>query len=228
MAHTTVIPPVDLTPTGHLPVIVAQAAAEQAGLLTVPQQTLTYDEGLGAHRTTAIESPMRHLDDQYTAEENAAVPLFAAEVVVTDWKSLTPVQEGGLFRPGGTVDGRFTDLWFHHGTTTGTVTSAKAREIAREMRDFAARLEALCDVADEIATDDYEADVDAHLDAVAAEYPDCPRCRNKMDLPGKSRATPDREIEICGPCCSDEAMREAAGLPWPAVSGWPVAREAGA
>ena len=154
----TAIPRVtDLGTNGREPAIVAQAAAEQAGLLTVPQQTLTYDEGLGAHRTTAIESPMRHLDDQYTAEENAAVPLFAAEVVVTDWKSLTPVQEGGLFRPGGTVNGRFTDLWFHHGTTTGTVTPAKAREIAREMRDFAARLEALSDVADEIATDDYEA-----------------------------------------------------------------------
>ena len=58
----------------------------------------------------------------------------------------------------------------------------------------------------------------------AAEYADCPRCRHKMDLPGRSRATSDRDVEICGPCCSDEATREAAGLPWPAVSEWPVTR----
>ncbi|MBZ6250357.1 GIY-YIG nuclease family protein [Streptomyces olivaceus] len=70
------------------------------------------------------------------------------------------------------------------------------------------------------------ADADAHLETVAAEYKDCPRCRNKMDLPGASRATPERDIEVCGPCCSDEADREAAGLPWPAVSEWPVARGA--
>ncbi|MFE1250500.1 hypothetical protein [Streptomyces sp. NPDC058741] len=136
---------------------VAALLAEPAGLLAEAQRTLTYDEGLGAHRTAPVESPMRHLDDQYSAEENAAVPLFAAEVVVTDWKSLAPVQVGGLFGPGGTVDGRFTELWFHHGTSTGTVTPAKAREIAQELRAFAARLEALSDVADEIAADDYEA-----------------------------------------------------------------------
>lgn len=71
-------------------------------------------------------------------------------------------------------------------------------------------------------------EVDDRLETVASEYQDCPRCRNKMDLPGASRATPDREIEICGPCCSDEAMREAAGLPWPSVSEWPVPRRTGA
>ncbi|MEW2610237.1 hypothetical protein AB0937_08505 [Streptomyces sp. NPDC047880] len=227
MQQHAMIPPVALGTNGHLPAIVAQAA-EPAGLLTVPQQTLSYDEGLGAHRTAPIESAMRDIDDEHTPDENAAVPLLGAEVVVTNWKPSEPLQEDGMFRPGTAVEGRFTQLWLMYGTSTGTVSPAKAREIAREMRDFAARLEVLCDVADEIATDDYEADVDAHLDAVAAEYPDCPRCRNKMDLPGKSRATPDREIEICGPCCSDEAMREAAGLPWPAVSEWPVAREAGA
>ncbi|MEV6752382.1 hypothetical protein [Streptomyces sp. NPDC051214] len=72
----------------------------------------------------------------------------------------------------------------------------------------------------------YAEDIETALETVAAEYDDCPRCRNKMDLPGKSRATPDREIKICGPCCSDEAMREAAGRPWPAVAEWPVTRQA--
>ncbi|WP_285510972.1 hypothetical protein [Streptomyces sp. NBRC 14336] len=70
----------------------------------------------------------------------------------------------------------------------------------------------------------YVAEIEEHLETVLSEYEDCPRCRNKMDLPGASRATEDREIQICGPCCSDEARREAAGLPWPAVAEWPVTR----
>jgi hypothetical protein len=44
-----------------------------------------------------------------------------------------------------------------YGTSTGTVSPAKGREIVAEVRAFAARLEALCDVAEEIAADDYEA-----------------------------------------------------------------------
>jgi hypothetical protein len=127
------------------------------GRLTTPQTTLIHDEGLGAWRTARIESAMRDVDDIATPEENAQTPLFAAEIVVTDWKPLAPVQEGGLFRPGGTVDGRFTEMWFHYGTTTGTVAPAKARQIVAEMRAFVDRLEALCDRADEIAADDYEA-----------------------------------------------------------------------
>ena len=125
--------------------------------LTDAQRTLTYDADLGSHRTAPIESPMRDIDDQYTAAENAAVPLFTAEVVVTDWKALEPAEVDGRFRSGGTVDGRFTEMWVSHGHTTGTVTPAKGREIAQAMRDFAARLDALCDRADEIAADDFQA-----------------------------------------------------------------------
>lgn len=125
-------------------------ATEQNGpLLTEAQRTLTYDEELDAHRTAPIESTMRDIDDCHTTAENAAVPLFSAEIVVTDWK---PSQ------PGGTVDGQSTQLWFSYGTTIGTVTPAKARAIAAEMRAFAARLESLCDRADEIAADDHEDD----------------------------------------------------------------------
>lgn len=122
--------------------------------LTPAQSTLTYDEGLGAHRTAAIESELRDVDDN--AAENAAVPLFRAEIVVTDWKPLPPVKVDGMFRPGGTLDGRFTQMWFGYGVTTGTVTPAKAREIVAEMRAFAARLDALCDRADAIAASDFE------------------------------------------------------------------------
>ncbi|MFH9012662.1 hypothetical protein ACH4C6_14890 [Streptomyces sp. NPDC017943] len=147
----------------HVAALLAEPAAggtgsvQPAGLLTVPQQTLTYDDGLGAWRTAPIESAMRDIDDQHTTEENAGVPLFSAEVVVSDWKTLPPVEVDGRFVSGGSVDGRFTQLWLSYGDTTGTVTPAKAREIVAEMRSFAARLEALCDVADGIAADDYEA-----------------------------------------------------------------------
>ncbi|MFI0134754.1 hypothetical protein [Streptomyces luteogriseus] len=131
--------------------------AERASLLTEAQRALTYDEGLGAHRTAPIESAMRDIDDEHTPDENAAVPLLGAEVVVTNWKPSEPLQEDGMFRPGTAVEGRFTQLWLMYGTSTGTVSPAEAREIVAEMRDFAARLEVLCDVADAIATDDYEA-----------------------------------------------------------------------
>ncbi|MEV5429251.1 hypothetical protein [Streptomyces sp. NPDC052701] len=184
MPKRTTLPRLTATaPTGRVPFLVGDEAAEQqaaiksadryiaeqypavaallaepAGLLTEAQRTLTYDEGLGAWRTAPVESAARDIDDIASDSENAQTPLFAAEVVVTDWKRLAPVQqEDGLFGPGGTVDGRFTELWFHYGTSTGTVTPAKAREIVAEMRGFAARLEALCDRADEIAADDYEA-----------------------------------------------------------------------
>lgn len=220
MAHTAHIAPLDLTPTGHLPAFVAEAAervqlaaeatreradqlaaepahdragdpdidtilnqveahlphvdpdlaehgrraltfARASRHLTREQMELTYDEDLGGHRTTPIETPMRDIDDQHTDEENAVVPLFSVEVVVTDWKALPPVEAGGRFVSGGSVDGRFTEMWFRHGDTTGTVTPAKAREIAAEMRSFAARLDALCDVADEIAADDFQLDPEA-------------------------------------------------------------------
>jgi hypothetical protein len=186
MAHHTVIPPVDLNTNGHGAFVVQAAEvtreradrlavesadryiaehypavaallAEPAGLLTEAQRTLSHDEGLGAWRTAPVETDMRDINDDHTPNENAAVPLLAAEVVVTDWKPSEPVQEDGMFRPGTSVEGRFTQLWVMYGTSTGTVTPAKGREIVAEMRAFAARLEALCDVADGIAADDYEA-----------------------------------------------------------------------
>ncbi|MFF0104519.1 hypothetical protein [Streptomyces hirsutus] len=131
---------------------------EQPVLLTEAQATLAYDNTVGVHRTAPIESAMRDIDDCHTTAENAAVPLFQAEIVVTDWKPQAPVQVDGRFQSGGTVDGQFTQLWFSYGATIGTVTPGKAREIATEMRAFAARLEALCDRADEIAAEDHEDD----------------------------------------------------------------------
>lgn len=53
----------------------------------------------------------------------------------------------------------------------------------------------------------------------------CPRCRaNNMQYPGGSRATADREIEVCGSCCSDEAWLSSKGKSVQKVAAWPVAR----
>ncbi|MEV5182867.1 hypothetical protein AB0K88_24215 [Streptomyces werraensis] len=165
MAHHTAIPPVDRSTNGHAAFVVQAAEATRghtdqvaAGILTEAQRTPVLDESVGFYRTTPIESAARDIDDQYTADENAAVPFLSAEIVISDWKTAEPTQRSnGMFGPGDTVDGRFTEVWLSYGTTTGTVTPAKAREMAAEMRSFAARLDALCDVADEIAADDYEA-----------------------------------------------------------------------
>ncbi len=113
----------------------AREHTEPAGLLTVAQQTLVFDAGLGAYRTARIETDMRDVDSISSDAENARTPLFSAEMVVADQ----------------------VELWFGYGTTIGEVSPGKAREIVAEMRAFAARLEALCDVADGIAADDYEA-----------------------------------------------------------------------
>ncbi|MGA5339031.1 hypothetical protein ACPCK3_07430 [Streptomyces griseoincarnatus] len=113
----------------------AREHTEPAGLLTVAQQTLTYDEGLGAYRTARIETDMRDVDSISSDAENARTPLFSAEMVVADQ----------------------AELWVGYGSTVGEVSPGKAREIAATMRAFADRLEALCDVADGISAADHQA-----------------------------------------------------------------------
>lgn len=53
----------------------------------------------------------------------------------------------------------------------------------------------------------------------------CPRCSEAMDHPGGgSRMGVDRKPVICGPCCYDEAIRDASGdAPIPPPD-WPVTR----
>ncbi len=136
----------------------AREHTEPAGLLTEAEVTPVLDEELGFYRTTRIESDARDISDVLTPAEQTVVPFLSAEIVISDWKVADAVQhEDGRFGPGDTIDGRFTEMWLHYGTSTGTVTPAKARELAGEMRAFAARLEALCDRADELAADDHEA-----------------------------------------------------------------------
>lgn len=56
----------------------------------------------------------------------------------------------------------------------------------------------------------------------------CPRCRGPLaafdgDTGGGSRIATDRAIRICGTCCTDEAVRDAASLPPIPPDEWPVA-----
>lgn len=53
-------------------------------------------------------------------------------------------------------------------------------------------------------------------------YVPCPRCLGVIENAGMSRATPDRDIEICGPCSSDEALREIAEEWVVPVADWPM------
>lgn len=130
------------------------ATHRDLGVLTEAQRTLAYNESCGWHETAPIATPSHGLDpgDDYD------VPLLAAKIAVTGWKNLPPIQVNGRYVPGGQVDGRFTEVWVDHGTSTAPLTPAKAREIAGEIANFAARLEALATAAERIARDDYQAD----------------------------------------------------------------------
>jgi len=73
---------------------------------------------------------------------------------------------------------------------------------------------------------------DNHQDGESMSVQTCPRCRGPIEiviqggteikLAAMSRATRERDIEICAPCGSDEAMRaNAIGYIIP-VAEWPV------
>lgn len=54
----------------------------------------------------------------------------------------------------------------------------------------------------------------------------CPRCQiSPLENGGASRATGDRDIDVCGPCCSDEAWIEHYGQPVQKMAAWPVDRK---
>ncbi|MFE7194484.1 hypothetical protein [Kitasatospora sp. NPDC057541] len=55
----------------------------------------------------------------------------------------------------------------------------------------------------------------------------CPRCVGPLalfpgDLGGGSRTATDRSVSICGLCCTNEAVRDDAGLAPIPPTEWPV------
>ena len=57
----------------------------------------------------------------------------------------------------------------------------------------------------------------------------CPRCHESYDerMSAGSRAVPERDIDVCGPCGSDEAGYDYNGGPLPSMADWPVRRKYG-
>ncbi|MGI5436192.1 hypothetical protein ACQEV4_01420 [Streptomyces shenzhenensis] len=98
----------------------------------------------GWHSTVPVETKLRDLDPDPDPRVAATNPWLAARVVVDN------------FRP--QAYGRTTKVWLDYGTTTGELTPAQAREALTELRGFAAELEAVVDLADAIAVDDFEGD----------------------------------------------------------------------
>ncbi|MEV7614003.1 hypothetical protein [Streptomyces sp. NPDC089799] len=51
----------------------------------------------------------------------------------------------------------------------------------------------------------------------------CPRCRvRSLEQPGGSRLTDERDVDICGPCSSDEAIYDSMGMTQIPKRQWPV------
>ncbi|MFD8886738.1 hypothetical protein ACFV0H_30145 [Streptomyces erythrochromogenes] len=55
---------------------------------------------------------------------------------------------------------------------------------------------------------------------------DCPRCSQTLPdgPPARSRLTADRQLTICSPCGTDEAVRDQAGLAPIPPTEWPLSR----
>ncbi|WJV47667.1 hypothetical protein [Streptomyces flavofungini] len=113
------------------------AFLNEDGPLTAAQRALTPDEGLGARRTTPIETTMRAIDC-------GDLPWLGAEVVVSDYRSQ--------------AYGRHTQLWLHNNKDTAELSIAEARSALREARAFFDRFETLIDYAETVAVDDFEGD----------------------------------------------------------------------
>lgn len=124
------------------------------GLLTEAQTTLVPDFGLGARRTKPIETALRNIDTD--GMDNEDVPWLAAELVVSNDKLQ--------------AYGRTTKVWTHYGVHTGELTPAQGREALAALRDFTDRYEALLDIADRSAAEDFEGDPEiARLDIEATD-----------------------------------------------------------
>ncbi|MFG2311167.1 hypothetical protein ACGFS9_21230 [Streptomyces sp. NPDC048566] len=121
--------------------LTADRARERTeALLATPHVTLVHDYGLGAWRTTPIETDTREITDGPTED----IPWLAAEIVVTDFRSQ--------------AHGRHTRLWLHNNRHTAQLTVDQARARLAEARGFLDQFEALLDHAETVAAGDFEGD----------------------------------------------------------------------
>lgn len=124
--------------------IKGRRVAAARGSLTDAQSTLAPDDGYGGWMTAPVETGLRDIDDGYSARENEALPFLAAKVTVSGYRAQ--------------AYGRRTEVWLDYGRTTGSLTPAKAREVLAAMRAFADQFEAVIEIAEESAADDFEGD----------------------------------------------------------------------
>lgn len=110
----------------------------------------------GWHATAPIETEHRSIDDNFTAAENAQVPLLGAQIAVDNEKSQ--------------AYGRHTRVWLHLGNTTGTLTPNQARQALTAIRGFVEEFEAVVALAEKIGAADFEGDPEiARLDREAED-----------------------------------------------------------
>ncbi|MGW5335368.1 hypothetical protein [Streptomyces bauhiniae] len=124
--------------------------------LTPEQSTFTFDGGLAGRMTDPVETALRDISGQHSPAENTEIPFLAARAVVLDDERTTA------------AFGRRTEVWLDYGTTSGSLTPAEAREVLEAMRDFLPRLEAVIEIAEREAADDFPGDPELarlHLEA---------------------------------------------------------------
>ncbi|WP_420035076.1 hypothetical protein ACN2WE_24020 [Streptomyces sp. cg28] len=130
----------------------ARQHPEHVAPLTAAETTLVPDDGLGAHRTTPIETAAREISD---VTPSAEIPWLSAEIVVTDYRSQ--------------AYGRRTQLWLHNNRDVAELTVDQARAHLAAARAFLDRFEVLVDHAETIAAGDFTGDPEIAAADQAAE-----------------------------------------------------------
>lgn len=108
------------------------------------------------HTSAPVETALRNIDSANRPTENAQLPFLAARTVLINDKPQ--------------AYGRETRVWLDYGTSTGELTPAEARDTLDAMRGFLAEFEAVVDLAEAVAADDFDGDPEiARLDREAQD-----------------------------------------------------------
>ncbi|CBG71906.1 hypothetical protein SCAB_48551 [Streptomyces scabiei 87.22] len=141
---------------GAAPTAAQRGPAWQAKYLcSMPECGLDHagkDGEPGWHASVPIETESQDISSDLPADG----PWLSAQIVVIDDKPQ--------------AYGRKTEVWVHYGPETGALSPAQTRQVARDARAFAERLEALANHAEQLAAGDFEGDPEiARLDREAED-----------------------------------------------------------
>lgn len=101
--------------------------------LTAAQRRPVYDEDGGYYATAPITTAVQDI----AADDPHDGPFLEARLVHQTWD--------------GQERGRYTRVWVSYGTSTAELTPTQARQVARDLGDFGAKMLALADHAGEVA-----------------------------------------------------------------------------